>query len=48
MNGELSRTYLLLLAAGIDPMTGEFLPEDSVVKRPEVVRALRDGVEALR
>ena len=29
-------------------MTGEFLPEDSVVKRPEVVRALRDGVEALR
>ena len=48
MNGELSRTYLLLLAAGIDPMTGEFLPEDSVVKRPEVVEALRDGVEALR
>ena len=48
MNGELSRNYLLLLAAGIDPMTGEFLPEDSVVKRPEVVEALRDGVEALR
>ena len=38
----------MLLAAGIDPMTGEFLPEDSVVKRPEVVEALRDGVEALR
>ena len=48
MNGELSRTYLLLLAAGIDPMTGNFLPEESVVKRPEVVEALRDGVEALR
>ena len=48
MNGELSRTYLLLLAAGIDPMTGEFLPENSAVKRPAVVQALRDGAEALR
>ena len=48
MNGELSKNYLLLLAAGIDPMTGDFLPEDSAVKRPEVVQALRDGVEALR
>ena len=48
MNGELSRTYLLLLAAGIDPMTGKFLPEDSAVKRPAVVQALRDGAEALR
>ena len=48
MKGEQSKHVLLLLAAGVDPATGKYLPEDSVVKYPEVVQALREGVEALR
>ena len=30
---------LSILADGIDPVTGELLPEDSVCSEPEVIRA---------
>ena len=39
---ELARAKALLteLADGVDPLTGECLPADSVCNRPEIIRAL--------
>lgn len=39
---ELARARALLteLADGVDPLTGECLPSDSVCNRPEIIRAL--------
>ena len=40
---ELKQAEALLteLADGVDPLTGECLPADSVCNRPEIIRALR-------
>ena len=40
---ELKQAEALLteLADGVDPLTGERLPADSVCNRPEIIRALR-------
>lgn len=35
-----AKTIVHHLANGIDPMTGEYLPEESVYHSPEVIRAL--------
>ena len=41
------RQILSLLADGIDPETGEILPEDSVCNQPEVIRALHFALDCL-
>lgn len=38
---------LRLLADGIDPSTGEILPADSIMQRPDIVRALGAACLAL-
>lgn len=35
------------LANGVDPMSGEVFPADSAYQRPQTVRALYQGAEAL-
>ena len=40
MELERARTLLTELADGVDPLTGECLPSDSVCNRPEIIRAL--------
>lgn len=35
------------LATGIDPITGEVLPDDSPVNEPQVIRALFTAANAL-
>ena len=42
MTMELKQAKALLteLADGVDPLTGECLPADSVCNRPEIIRAL--------
>lgn len=40
MELERARTLLTELADGVDPLTGECLPPDSVCNRPEIIRAL--------
>ena len=37
---RIARTLLTELADGVDPLTGECLPSDSVCNRPEIIRAL--------
>lgn len=39
MELERARTLLTELADGVDPLTGECLPPDSVCNRPEIIRA---------
>lgn len=41
MELERARTLLTELADGVDPLTGECLPSDSVCNRPEIIRALQ-------
>mgnify|MGYP004477876317 FL=1 len=36
-----AKALLTELADGVDPLTGECLPADSVCNRPEIIRALR-------
>lgn len=38
---------LCALADGVDPVTGEVLPEDSVFQRPDVIRALFVAMRAV-
>ena len=38
MELERARTLLTELADGVDPLTGECLPSDSVCNRPEIIR----------
>ena len=42
MTMELKQAEALLteVADGVDPLTGECLPADSVCNRPEIIRAL--------
>lgn len=40
MELERARALLAELADGVDPLTGECLPPDSVCNRPEIIRAL--------
>ena len=40
MELEHARALLAELADGVDPLTGECLPSDSVCNRPEIIRAL--------
>lgn len=40
MELEHARALLTELADGVDPLTGECLPSDSVCNRPEIIRAL--------
>lgn len=42
-----AKQILSLLADGIDPETGEILPEDSVYNQPEVIRALHFALDCL-
>lgn len=37
---RIARALLAELADGVDPLTGECLPSDSVCNRPEIIRAL--------
>ena len=37
---RIARVLLTELADGVDPLTGECLPPDSVCNRPEIIRAL--------
>ena len=47
---EINRAAELLraLADGIDPMTGQPLPDESVYNRPEIIRALHCVLQALQ
>ena len=47
---ELRQAEALLteLADGVDPLTGECLPADSVCNRPEIIRALHCVLRALQ
>ena len=50
MTMELKQAKALLteLADGVDPLTGEYLPADSVCNRPEIIRALHCVLRALQ
>lgn len=43
-----AKEIVRILADGINPETGELLPEDSVYNSPEVIRALFTILEAVR
>lgn len=43
-----AKKIIRILDDGIDPITGEILPEDSVYNSPEVIRVLFTILEALR
>lgn len=42
-----AKEIVRILADGVDPITGEILPEDSVYNSPEVIRALFTILEAV-
>ena len=42
-----AKQILSLMSDGIDPETGEILPEDSVCNQPEVIRALHFALDCL-
>lgn len=48
MDIKRAKEIIRILADGIDPITGELFPEDSVYNSPEVIRALFTILEALR
>lgn len=48
MNAKDAYTLLETLMNGIDPITGELLPEDHVCQEPDVLRALHRALMALR
>ena len=47
MDIKRAKEIIRILADGIDPITGEILPEDSTYNSPEVIRALFTLLEAL-
>lgn len=47
MELQRAKELLKVLADGIDPLTGEVLPNDHVCNKGEIVRALNCAVEAL-
>ena len=47
MDIQRAKELLEVLADGIDPLTGEVLPDDHVCNKGEIVRALNCAVEAL-
>lgn len=48
MNLQYAMRLLAGLADGVDPLTGELLPEDSVCNQAEIVRALHCVLSELR
>ncbi|WP_394265851.1 hypothetical protein [Anaerotignum sp.] len=47
MDTSKARELLSILADGIDPFTGEILPEDHVCNEPDMIRALHLAVQQL-
>lgn len=47
MDMQRAKELLTVLADGVDPLTGEVLPEDHVCNKGEIVRALNCAVGAL-
>ncbi len=47
MDIQRTKELLEVLADGIDPLTGEVLPDDHVCNKGEIVRALHRAVEEL-
>ena len=47
MDTQRAKELLEVLADGIDPLTGEVLPDDHVCNKGEIVRALHCAVKAL-
>lgn len=47
MDTSKARELLSILADGIDPFTGEILPEDHVCNEPDMIRALYLAVQQL-
>lgn len=48
MERQVAQEILLQMLNGIDPVTGEILPEDHFLNAPEVQEALLRGIQALR
>ena len=47
MDIQRAKELLTVLAEGVDPLTGEVLPDDHVCNKGEIVRALNCAVEEL-
>jgi len=47
MELERAKEVLKILADGIDPTTGEILPNTDIINNPEVIRALHVAVRAI-
>ena len=47
MDVQRAKELLMVLADGIDPLTGDVLPDDHVCNKGEIVRALHCAVEEL-
>lgn len=47
MDVQRAKELLTVLADGVDPLTGEVLPDDHVCNKGEIVRALHCAVEEL-
>ena len=47
MDVHRAKELLTILADGVDPLTGEVLPEDHVCNKGEIVRALHCAVKEL-
>ena len=47
MDVQRAKELLTVLADGVDPLTGEVLPDDHVCNKGEIVRALHCAVEQL-
>ena len=47
MTSEIAREILQIMAKGIDPITGEILPDDHLCNHPEVARALCLAIQSL-
>lgn len=48
MDIQKAKEIVQLLADGIDPVTGELLPKDSIYNEPEVIRALHTVINSIR
>jgi hypothetical protein len=48
MDRQEAGSLLSILARGIDPITGEILPDDHVCQQPAVIRALYVAADALQ
>jgi len=47
MTNETAREILQIMAKGIDPITGEILPDDHLCNYPEVARVLCQAIHSL-